>query len=147
MRSSRSSRHRYRAFVQDYKERRLAGTGDEDRQRPADGAPPKDAASAWRWWRSEKGRAYVREYLRWLRPHRYALAFVFCLALIGAGAQMVNPLFMRFIIDHVLLNEARAREADVTPARHRAWRSWPSWFSPTSCTCCGTTGSGSSTCG
>jgi ATP-binding cassette subfamily B protein/subfamily B ATP-binding cassette protein MsbA len=45
----------------------------------------------------------VRDYLRWLWPYRYAVAAVFVLALIGAGLQMIEPLFMRFIIDRVLL--------------------------------------------
>src|SRR5205814_10559145 len=42
-------------------------------------------------------RAYVRDYLRWLRPHWYELGVVFVLALAVAGLQMVEPLFMRFI--------------------------------------------------
>ena len=51
-------------------------------------------------------RQYLREYIHWLKPHRTAVAIVFLLALIGAGLQMVEPLFMRYIIDRVLLNEA-----------------------------------------
>jgi ATP-binding cassette subfamily B protein/subfamily B ATP-binding cassette protein MsbA len=46
------------------------------------------------------------EYLRWLWPHRFAVAAVFGLALLAAGLQMVEPLFMRFIVDRVLLNQA-----------------------------------------
>lgn len=53
---------------------------------------------------SGKRRRYFREYLSWLRPHRVAVGAVFGLALVGAGMQMVEPLFMRFIIDRVLLN-------------------------------------------
>jgi ATP-binding cassette, subfamily B, bacterial len=94
-----SSRQRYRGFLQDYKLRKLddatksgevARTGDEDK--PADGA--------------EKGkrREYLREYLRWLWPHRLAFAGVLLLALVGAALQMIEPLFMRFIVDRVLLN-------------------------------------------
>jgi ATP-binding cassette subfamily B protein/subfamily B ATP-binding cassette protein MsbA len=101
----RSSRQRYRAFVQDYKHRRL----DEATQ--PDGAPPPAAdAPAARpargWWPLGRGkqREYVRDYLRWLAPHRVAVGLVFLLALTGAGLQMVEPLFMRFIIDRVLLN-------------------------------------------
>ena len=94
-----SSRQRYRGFLQDYKLRKLddaatsgevARIGDEDK--PADGA--------------EKGkrREYLREYLRWLWPHRFAFAGVLLLALVGAALQMIEPLFMRFIVDRVLLN-------------------------------------------
>ena len=46
----------------------------------------------------------MRAYLRRLRPFRYAVAAVFGLALLTAALQMVEPLFMRFIIDDVLLN-------------------------------------------
>ena len=97
-----SSRQRYRGFVEAYKARRLDAELDKlDHKKPVDGtetpseeAPPKRA----------KRRQYLREYLRWLRPHRYAVAGVFLLALIVAGMEMIEPLFMRFIIDRVLLN-------------------------------------------
>src|SRR6266516_5260888 len=38
-------------------------------------------------------------------PHRNALAAVFLLALVVAGVQMIEPLFIRFIVDHVILNK------------------------------------------
>ena len=106
----RSSRTRYHDFVQEYKERRLDDSGDRAGKRPGAEAPdgagpaePERADGRKRWWRIGGGRAYLREYVVWLRPHRYAVGFVFLLALIAAGLQMVNPLFMRFIVDHVLL--------------------------------------------
>ena len=92
-----SSRQRYRNFVEDYKQRRLDESTDAEKD-PSTTEPPT--------LRSANRRRYVREYLRWLRPHRYAVAVVFVLALIGAGLQMIEPLFMRFIIDRVLLNTA-----------------------------------------
>jgi ATP-binding cassette subfamily B protein len=84
----RSSRQRYLAFVQDYGKHRLdeAATPPESKGKP-----------------SGKRREYLREYLRWLWPHRFAVGALFVLALIGAGLQMVEPLFMRFIVDRVLL--------------------------------------------
>jgi len=100
----RSSRQRYRAFVQDYRQRRLDDAAHTDGAPPADSAP--GGAAARRWWPFGQGkqREYVRDYLRWLAPHRAAVSLVFLLALVGAGLQMVEPLFMRFIIDRVLLN-------------------------------------------
>src|SRR5213079_2363412 len=84
----RSSRQRYRAFVQDYTQRRLDdGTAGESQ--------PLDRG---------KRRAYVRDYLRWLRPYRYAAGALLALALLTTGLQMIEPLFMRFIVDRVLLN-------------------------------------------
>ncbi|MEX2178163.1 MAG: ABC transporter ATP-binding protein [Gemmatimonadaceae bacterium] len=112
-----SSRKRYGAFVEDYKARRL----DDKGERPAAGGdvpapvPSPDpeteqpAATRWPpWWpRARKQRrAYVREYLATLKPHRGAVTVVFLLALVAAGLQMIEPLFMRYIIDRVLLNDA-----------------------------------------
>jgi ATP-binding cassette subfamily B protein/subfamily B ATP-binding cassette protein MsbA len=89
-----SSRQRYRAFVQDYRQRRLDDATE---------SAPTASASELSRQRRGKRREYVRDYLGWLWPYRYAVAAVFVLALIGAGLQMIEPLFMRFIIDRVLL--------------------------------------------
>ncbi len=103
----RSSRQRYRAFVQDYTHRRL----DDLHDAATNGEPPDDAAkpagepTAAKRGRRGKRREYLREYLRWLWPHRYAVAAVFALALVVAGLEMVEPLFMRFIVDRVLLTD------------------------------------------
>jgi ATP-binding cassette subfamily B protein/subfamily B ATP-binding cassette protein MsbA len=101
MTPARSSRRRYLEFVEDYRHQRLdektrLRTEGESEER-AEGPPePERPAQALR-------RAYLREYVRWLAPHRAAFALVFLLALISAGLQMVEPLFMRFVIDRVLL--------------------------------------------
>ena len=91
----RSSRKRYRGFVEAYKHRRL--DDEEDEKHRKSGAPEAKGPRS-------KRREYLREYLRWLKPHGYAVATVFFLALLAAGLQMVEPLFMRYIIDKVLLN-------------------------------------------
>ncbi len=104
----RSSRQRYATFVDDYKQRRLDAAIEAERG----GSPARDAAQHGdqkpvRWWRRRSPhRRYLNAYLRWLRPHRYAVALVFTLALVGAGLDMLSPLFMRYIVDHVLLNRA-----------------------------------------
>ena len=54
--------------------------------------------------RRAKRREYLREYARWLWPHRWAVGTVLLLAVLAAGLEMIEPLFMRFIIDRVLLN-------------------------------------------
>ena len=77
--------------MDDYRHGRL-DTNDADRALQ----PPGDAR--------RRRRAYVRDYLHWLTPHRYAIAALLALAFVTAGLQMVEPLFMRFIIDRVLLN-------------------------------------------
>ncbi|MDP3939262.1 MAG: ABC transporter ATP-binding protein [Deltaproteobacteria bacterium] len=87
---SRSSRQRYREFVKQYKQGRL----DE----ATDGAQPKAEDGP-----KGRRRQFLRDYLRWLTPHRGALAGVFLLALLVAAIQMIEPLFMRFIVDRILL--------------------------------------------
>src|SRR5437016_1166994 len=104
----RSSRQRYRRFVEDYQHRRLDDLADVEKngKPPADAATADEDAAAPEAQRQRRGkrREYLREYLRWLWPHRYAVAAVFVLALGVAGLEMIEPLFMRFIVDRVLLN-------------------------------------------
>lgn len=100
---ARSSRQRYHGFVEDYRRQRLdddeppSAPKRADDARPAEPAPDEAGRKAQR-------RARMREYLRWLRPHRGAVAVVAALALLRAGLEMIEPLFMRYIIDHVLLD-------------------------------------------
>jgi ATP-binding cassette subfamily B protein/subfamily B ATP-binding cassette protein MsbA len=102
----RSSRDRYQGFVQDYKRGTLDDSEDGKDQKSNDGSAKAVAdasAPKSKGERKAKRRQYVREYLRWLRPHRYAVGALFALALLAAGLEMVEPLFMRFIVDKVLL--------------------------------------------
>jgi ATP-binding cassette subfamily B protein/subfamily B ATP-binding cassette protein MsbA len=91
----RSSRERYRQFVQDYKQRRL----DDSVETGADGASTEARRPA-----AGTRREYLRDYVRWLRPHRSAAGALFLIALVVAGLEMIEPLFMRYMIDRVLLN-------------------------------------------
>jgi ATP-binding cassette subfamily B protein/subfamily B ATP-binding cassette protein MsbA len=89
---ARSSRQRYEQFVQDYRRRRLDEVAEAETH-PSGGAAPVPG----------RRKEYLRAYLHWIRPHRGAVALVFLLALVTAGLEMVEPLFMRFIVDDVLL--------------------------------------------
>src|SRR5262245_29229423 len=93
---ARSSRQRYKSFVEDYRLKRL-----DDKTEAND----KPAAPVQTGLPKGKRREYLREYGNWLWPHRYAFAGVFTFALVITGLQMIEPLFMRFIIDRVLLND------------------------------------------
>jgi ATP-binding cassette subfamily B protein len=104
-----SSRKRYRTFVEDYRTKRLdekteALSNQKRLVAPSDA--PRDAAAA----KADtallrgKRKEYLREYLQWLWPHRAAVVAFIMLALVRAGLEMIEPLFMRFIVDHVLLN-------------------------------------------
>jgi ATP-binding cassette subfamily B protein/subfamily B ATP-binding cassette protein MsbA len=94
-----SSRQRYRWFVQRYKERRL-----DEATESLGGAPnvtSPDAAGAQA---KDRKRRYLREYFNWLKPHRFAVLGLFLFAALVAGLEMIEPLFLRFIVDRVLLN-------------------------------------------
>lgn len=99
---SESSRARFRRFVEQYRSGKLHQANDEgdDSSSPTESGPKPPPR--------RPRREYLREYLRWLRPHRMALGVVFLLALVTAALQLIEPLFMRFIIDRVLLDTATA---------------------------------------
>ena len=101
----RSSRRRYYAFVRDYKEQKLDQTDEADKPKSpetsanGDGEPTKQESEA----KSRgKRREYLREYLRWLKPHRWAVGTLIVIALVGAGFEMIEPLFMRFMVDGLI---------------------------------------------
>jgi ATP-binding cassette subfamily B protein/subfamily B ATP-binding cassette protein MsbA len=113
----RFSRQRFRRFLADYKARRIDDSIDGDGPRrpdepsaPVEEVPPTGTRGLLR----GKRRQYLREYLRWLRPHRYAVTGLFVLALLTAGLQMIEPLFMRFMIDRVLLASGLEPAARMT---------------------------------
>src|SRR5262245_51863833 len=103
-----TSRQRYQVFVEDYKQRRLDDRAEAEAngQRLGDAAKAGAEATAAEAPPAQRGkrREYLHEYMRWLWPHRYAVGAVFVLAILAAGLQMIEPLFMRFIIDRVLLS-------------------------------------------
>jgi ATP-binding cassette, subfamily B, bacterial len=97
-----SSRHRYQHFVKHYQSRKLDDVLEDDKKNGTasrEETPKRSKAE-----RATKRREYLREYFRWLWPHRYAVGVVFLLALFVAGLEMIEPLFMKLIIDRVLLN-------------------------------------------
>jgi ATP-binding cassette, subfamily B, bacterial len=94
----RSSRLRFRDFQRDYQLKQL-----DDQPTGIDTPVPAEKKSVRQWLHGQR-RDYLRAYIRWLWPHRYGVAAVFIFALLAAGIQMIEPLFMRNIIDRILLN-------------------------------------------
>jgi ATP-binding cassette subfamily B protein/subfamily B ATP-binding cassette protein MsbA len=115
----RSSRQRYLKFVADYKQHRLDKSDENgEKEKPAaDSEEKRPAPSVLESLgiRPGKRREYAREYLNWLWPHRWSIAAVFGFALGTAGLEMIEPLFMRFIIDRVLLN------SELESAKRLVW--------------------------
>ena len=98
MTQPRSSRLRFRDFRRDYQLKQL------DDQPSGVEKPATTESKSIRQWLHGERRDYLRSYVRWLRPHRGAIGIVFLFSLVSAGIQMVEPLFMRHIIDRILLN-------------------------------------------
>jgi len=102
MNRPRTSRQHYDVFRRDYREGtlddKIAGLSQQPAKTP----------------HAKARREYLEDYLAWLWPHRWAVAVIFVLAISTAGLEMIEPLFMRFITDRVLLDTAAA-----TPDRLR----------------------------
>jgi ATP-binding cassette, subfamily B, bacterial len=91
MNPAHTSRQRYETFRRAYQEGRvdeLAANEAKDKLPP----PPK-----------EQRRRHLWQYLGWLRPHLSSVAVVLSLAAINAGLDTLPPLFLRYVVDHVLL--------------------------------------------
>jgi ATP-binding cassette subfamily B protein/subfamily B ATP-binding cassette protein MsbA len=100
MKRARTSRQRYQLFRQAYKEHRtdeLSAAGESpDKLQPVDKA---------------ERRSHLANYRSWLWPHLPAVAVLLALAVVGAGLDMVHPLFLRFVVDRVLLAPGLSPEA------------------------------------
>ena len=92
-----SSKQRYHAFVKAYKDHTLEDPALTEHKPP----PIRRSGAA-----GGRSTPRLRE-LAVAAPLRIAGFFI--LALITAGLEMIEPLFMRFIIDRVLLNQALDR--------------------------------------
>ncbi len=107
--SAGSSRARYREFVEAYHR----GTLNEPKRTTGEPSEPSEPGGK-RSWRDRllggDRKAHLRSYLRWLAPHRGRLIAVCLLALCTAGVEMIQPLFLRYIVDQVLLVTGLARE-------------------------------------
>jgi len=103
----RSSRLRYGQFRRDYRAGRLDDPDDFGSRlpKPTPESPDTPGSPKRRALLSGERRTYLRRYLAWLWPHRAAIGGVFLLAVLSAGLEMIEPLFMRFIVDRVLLND------------------------------------------
>jgi ATP-binding cassette, subfamily B, bacterial len=101
-----SSKQRYRDFVEDYQKHRLDDLIDAAEKKPEIPKLEEPAKKRSRLpWKRGNRKQYLREYVRWLKPHRRTVIIVSTLALMVAGLEMIEPLFMRYIIDKVLLNQ------------------------------------------
>lgn len=100
----RTSRARFAEFLKKFRSGFYSGSpGDQDDQPNGDDVPngkkPMDPE------RKARRRGYLRQYIRQLRVHWRMVALLLVLALLVSGLELIQPLFLRYIIDHVLLAE------------------------------------------
>src|SRR4051812_39187637 len=99
MKPNNTSRKRYEEFVEDYRHKRLDEKVDADKPKLIAAAEPEGGDTTGKKsfrdrlpWKRGNRKEYLREYMKWLRPHRYAVISVAVLALIVAGLEMISPL-------------------------------------------------------
>lgn len=63
--------------------------------------------------RADRRRRYLRHYIRWLMPQRWGIAAVLVTSIVIAGLEMTQPLFVRYIIDDILIPEHRAADGAI----------------------------------
>ncbi len=85
-----SSRKRYAEFRRAFKEGRTQELADRDKTEPTR--------------ESRERRQYMRDYLRWLQRYWPAVSILIGLALLVAVLDMLHPLFLRYVLDDVLLD-------------------------------------------
>ncbi|HWD21424.1 MAG TPA: ABC transporter ATP-binding protein [Verrucomicrobiae bacterium] len=76
---------------------------DEGENKPIEPNPDQNETPDSAAEKKTRRRQYLREYKQWLWPHRYEVGGLFALALIVAGLELGEPLFLRYIVDHILL--------------------------------------------
>ncbi|MGI9458168.1 MAG: ABC transporter ATP-binding protein, partial [Aeoliella sp.] len=106
MPANRTSRNRFQQFREAYREGRLKELATDRRTSDDRDRPEKD-----------QRRQYLWEYVRWLSPYRGAAVGLMLMALVVAVLDMAQPLFMRYIIDNVLLAD-KLSTADRLSALH-----------------------------
>ena len=96
----RSSRERFTEFLKKFRRGDYAGLGGKE----TEGESKSDRRSKkLDPERREKRRDYLRQYSRELWPHWKMVATLLVLSLIVAGLDLIQPLFLRHIIDSILL--------------------------------------------
>ncbi|MEO1088241.1 MAG: hypothetical protein AAFY88_28760, partial [Acidobacteriota bacterium] len=101
-----SSRGRYLAFVKSFEDSRLVN-GRRTRW-PIPGRHAKANTRVAPGPQTLKKSGTSTQYMRWLRPHRWTVALVLGLSFAAEALKMTEPLFMRHIVDQVLLNSSSA---------------------------------------
>jgi ATP-binding cassette subfamily B protein len=102
MNSSSTSKDRFRDFLKKYKSGELKSLVDESIEDQE--SAPVDAEQ------KQKRRSYLRLYAKRLWPHWRLVALLVFLSITVSVLEIVQPLFARYIFDHVLLADQSAAD-------------------------------------
>ena len=103
-----SSRRRFRKFLDAYRQGRI-------RELVTDDAAARDEKSEYtRSAEKDQRRRYLRMYARWLQPHGVTIGSLLLLTLLAVGVEMSQPLFLRYLINDVMLADELTRGERVT---------------------------------
>ncbi len=91
-----SSRKRYEVFRKAFREGRLSQFTHHHYEEAELPAPPEG--------RKTRQRKYLRQYTDWIWRFRRSALMVLAIAVAVAALETIQPLFMRYIVDQVLLN-------------------------------------------
>ena len=109
----RNSRSRFANFLERFAEnksvKKVGLNKDEDRKNSEAPSDHKDAKQE-----QQKRRAYLRLYIRRLWPHWRMVALLATIAVLIAVLEILQPLFGRYIIDQILLDETKTTAQKVT---------------------------------
>ncbi len=110
MNARRNSRSLFADFLQRYREGKFRSKGadqdagkndDQSIDKPAESKAEKDSK---RIKDKQQRKAYLRMYVRQLWPHWQSVVILLILSLTIAGLDVIQPLFVRHIIDRILMN-------------------------------------------
>src|SRR5690349_4393087 len=99
MRQPASSKEREKQFHQS-----KGGEGERRQKAQAENKPKADKATR---------RRYLREYRKWLWPYRWSLFTILVIALTTTALDMVWPIAIKQVMDHVLVNNTAERAQRV----------------------------------
>jgi ATP-binding cassette subfamily B protein/subfamily B ATP-binding cassette protein MsbA len=102
------SRHYYDRFREAFVKGKLK---DHDRELDGEKQTDDDEGS------SGHRREYLREYIRWLWRYWRTAVLLIVLSLVIAALEMTHPLFLRYVLDNVLLREDFASEQKLAALR------------------------------
>ena len=103
---SQTSKQRFHDFLERFKSGYYSQGPDSQDDSNSEDGPENKSNKKLQPEQKAKRRGYLRLYIRQLWPHRKMVALLLGLALVVSVLELIQPLFLRHIIDNVLLTDA-----------------------------------------